>query len=913
MIIKEARIKAFGGIIDKQINFERGINLIYGENEKGKSTIQNFIRAWLFGFGNSRGNKNNLRKKYLPFSGEKMQGELLVEYKGKEYIIKRTFGGTKKDDSSIVYDGLTGEEIKDINKDEPGVYFLGINSNTFIKTLFIPQLGVSVSRDKEEQIMEKIIDVFGCGEGEVSVYKAIEKLKNSKKQLTTPRKNGELDILKNRYSKVIEEKYEAYKISERNLEKENELINKKEQRKSIREEIKKLELFKQYLKKSKLQKEYGEITTYLKKSELLKRQEEEIETELKRENGIISEDYINDLSEENKRYLTLLDLKNENEYNLNNISKKIEEENIKLNGYEIFSSMEYDLKEKLIKLNIEQENLKEKLEINKKILNSIDEEEKKLDKKRKFLGDITKLGPYISKINILFKDYENKLHELKEAIEETSYKSEVNNKNNYNILNRKFLSIFLIIDSILLGLNIALFNKNILYVIGILFLGIGIFFILSSNNQQKSINSRLKNEKNVDNLNKDIKNIEEQLDEYVHLINCNSYKNLLRAINSLENFYSLEEKVNLRIEERKLQLESMSFNKDKEKYYENKKIISSIMKLSGCDTLDEIYIQLEQYKEIKDNLTRLNIEYTSKSKELDRLIFELEEKEKNIKEKLKIMDLDHIQLVDLEMYLKEFREKILEKKDLEKALESVEETYKVLLKDRDIEGIKSELQDFLTEDISYSYESEEEIEKEIKEKSNSLIESEKCIKDLENDIKTSFLGKRSIISIEEDLEGTIERINTLEKRLLAINMAIENLENAGREIREEFGPALNEKILNIFKDITNNKYSEVKLGENYEMIVRDNSNIFNGDYLSNGANDQLYLSLRIAFIELIFKNKEVPVIFDDSFVQYDDNRREKSINIIKDRNFAQTLMFTCQSIEENILKNNNIEFNYICI
>lgn len=913
MIIKKARIKAFGGISNKEINFERGINLIYGDNEKGKSTIQNFIRAWLFGFGNARGNKNNLRKKYLPFSGEKMQGELLVEYKGKEYIIQRTFGGTKKDDSSVIYDGLTGEEIKDINKDEPGSYFLGINSNTFIKTLFIPQLGVVVSRDKEEQIMEKVIDVFGCGEGEVSLYKAIEKLKSNKKELTTPRKNGELDILKNRYSKVVEERYEAYKISEKNLEKENELINKKEERKNIREEIKKLELFKQYLKKSKLQKEYGEITTYLQKSELLKRQEKEIETELKRENGIINEDYINDLSEENKKYLTLLDLKNENEYNLNNISKKIEEENIKLSGYEVFSSMEDGLKEKLIKLNTEQENLEEKLVLNQKILNSIDEEEKKLEQKRRFLGDVVKLGPYINKIKGLFKNYEDKLHELKEIIEENSYKLEKNNKGNSSELNRKMSIIALIVGGVLVGLNIAVFSKTILYVIGILFIAIGIFFVLSSNNSQKSANSRLNKEKIVDNLNEEIKDIEEQLNEYVHLINCNSYKNLLRAINSLENFYSFQEKVNLRIEERKLQLENMSFNKDEERYNQNKKIISSIMKLSGCDTLDEIYIQLEQYKEIKNNLTLLNLEYNSKKDELDRLIFELEEKEKSIKEKLQIMDLDNIQLVDLEMYLKEFRKKILEKKDLEKALESVEETYKVLLKDRDIEGIKAELQEFLTEDINYSYESEEEIDKEIREKSNILIESEKYIKDLENDIKTSFLGKRSIISIEEDLEGLVERINTLDKRLLAINMAIDNLEKAGREIREEFGPALNEKILRIFKDITSDKYSEVKLGENYEMVVRDDSNIFGGDYLSNGANDQLYLSLRIAFIELIFKNKEVPVIFDDSFVQYDDNRREKSIKIIKDRNFAQTLIFTCQSIEEKILKNNNIEFNYICI
>ena len=215
--------------------------------------------------------------------------------------------------------------------------------------------------------------------------------------------------------------------------------------------------------------------------------------------------------------------------------------------------------------------------------------------------------------------------------------------------------------------------------------------------------------------------------------------------------------------------------------------------------------------------------------------------------------------------------------------------------------------------MDYSYESEEEIEQEIKNKSNSLIDIEKEIADLENSIKTSFLGKRTINAIEEDLENLVTNINALEKRLLAINMAIENLEIAGRELRESFGPTLNNKILEIFKEITGEKYSEVKLGENYEMTVRDNFNIFSGKYLSNGANDQLYLALRIAFIDLIFKNSEVVVILDDAFIQYDDIRREKAINMIKNRKFAQTIIFTCQSIEKEILDKNNIENNYISI
>lgn len=913
MIIKKVRIKSFGGIKDREIDFERGFNLVYGENEKGKSTIQNFIRAWLYGLGNSRGAKNNLRKRYLPFSGEKMQGELVVEHNGRDYIIQRTFGLTKKDDISYIYDGLTGEEIKEISKEEPGTYFLGVNGNTFIKTLFIPQLGVVVSKDKEEQIMQRIIDVFGCGEGEVSVDKAINKLKDSRKELTTSRKSGELDILKSRYSKVIEERYEAYKISEDNLINENELINKKEERNEIREEITKLELFKKYLKKSKLQKEYGEITTYLKKSESLRKQEKEIDTQLKRENGIITEEYINDLSEENKRYLTILDIKKENEYDLKEIDKRIICENGKLDSYEVFTSMEGDLKEKLIRLNTEQEGLRERVLLNKKIKLSIEEEEKKLEQKRKFLGDVFKLTSHKEEIKLLFKSYEDKLRKLKEKIEGYDYDEDIEDSRKSLGIKRN-ISIFLaIIGGLILGMNLASVSLISLYIIGIIFIASGTFFAVHSNNILKNTENKLSNKENIDALNKDIKNIEEHLTRYMNLIKCNNYENLLRAVKALENFYVLEARVKLRIEERNLQLQGVSLENDEERYNQNNKILSSIMKLCGCDTLDEIYVQLDEFRKVKNNLAVLNLEYNSKKESLDRITFELEEKEKEIKSKLELMNLESVQLLDLEMYLKDFREKISEKKDLEKALQSVEETYKVLLKDRDIESIKDELQNLINEDMDYSYESEEEIENEIRKKSNLLIELEKNIKDLENTIKTSFLGNRTITAIEEDLENLVERINTLEKRLLALNIAIENLEKAGRDIRESFGPALNNNILKIFKELTGEKYSEVKLGENYDMLVRDNSNIFSGEYLSNGANDQLYLALRLAFIELIFKGKEVPIIFDDSFIQYDDIRREKGLKIIESRHFAQTIIFSCQSIEEELLKKNNIKASYIYI
>ena len=45
MIIKKIQINGFGNLENKTIEFNNGLNLLYGENESGKSTIINFIKC----------------------------------------------------------------------------------------------------------------------------------------------------------------------------------------------------------------------------------------------------------------------------------------------------------------------------------------------------------------------------------------------------------------------------------------------------------------------------------------------------------------------------------------------------------------------------------------------------------------------------------------------------------------------------------------------------------------------------------------------------------------------------------------------------------------------------------------------------------------------------------------------------
>ena len=55
MIIRELNLKHFGKFKNRKLEFSDGLNLIYGENEAGKSTVHSFLEAMLFGMERGRG------------------------------------------------------------------------------------------------------------------------------------------------------------------------------------------------------------------------------------------------------------------------------------------------------------------------------------------------------------------------------------------------------------------------------------------------------------------------------------------------------------------------------------------------------------------------------------------------------------------------------------------------------------------------------------------------------------------------------------------------------------------------------------------------------------------------------------------------------------------------------------------
>lgn len=899
MIIKSVNINSFGGIKNKKINFSKGLNIVYGENEAGKSTIQSFIKIWLYGFSSYKGKdyKLNERIKYTPNDGDNISGELNVIHEDKEYIIRRTFGRTKKEDTSIIINSITGEEVQYINKEEPGKYFFNINRSTFINTVFIGQLGVSVKKDKEEEILDKLSNSIGSEEGQVSVEVAFSKLYKHKKSISNIRKSGSLDVLKNKYGDLLSERYEAYKLSNHNIENEENLIKLNEEKLNINKEISNLEIYKKYLKKIKIKKEYQEITEYFKKKEKLRNEQFSINKDLTFNDEVINNIFIENVKEDYSMYLNLLDIVNDEEERICVKEERLIELKVPLREYYYINNLPKDILSKLEGLKIKNEMLTEKYQINESIKNEIEFLNLKKKEAENLIGSAIEIKNFKEDLESLLLIYEEELKKLKSIMEEESDKPQ------NNIFLISLVVIFFI--SIILGIIIDNSNfKVLLYTISLgILIFIGFNFYINKKGSNKEKTSFL--------LKGNIEKIEIKLNEYCSKLQVNNYSELVNKLSIYKNYLELEEKINRKINEKLSQRSILDLDSAMDERENIKEEINNYLRIASVDSIDKLIKEIYKYKEDFKEVNNLEIELNNLKSSLNRTKEQLLIREEKLKRNLESIGFKNINISEIDEIIKEIEEKIKKRDEVSKSLASVEEAYSALTKGKDINKIKEELGDVININFNYSYENEDEIDEVIKEKNIRLVDVEKKLKDIENEIKNRFIGKRTIPVIEEEIKEVESNIEKYETQLKASYVVSEVLTEVYDEIRSSFGPILNSNVITSFKEFTDGKYNEVMVSDNYEMKVKDDKSIMAAEALSNGANDQLYLSLRLAFVEMIFKNKDIPICLDDTFIQYDDKRLERTIKYLIKEGFEQYIIFTCQKREEVVIRNNSISHKYI--
>lgn len=183
MRIKEAEIFSFGKFQSAKFQFAPGVNVIYGANEAGKSTLHAFLVGMLFGMEKGRG-KSAVREgyqRYEPWHAPAYySGALRFEVEGRPFYLERNFYHREKRD--FLRNEADGEELS-VAYGDLSMLLGGIQKETFGNTYDISQSGAVTGKELAGALAEYLSDAAESGDASFRVSRAVEKLRYKEKKL----------------------------------------------------------------------------------------------------------------------------------------------------------------------------------------------------------------------------------------------------------------------------------------------------------------------------------------------------------------------------------------------------------------------------------------------------------------------------------------------------------------------------------------------------------------------------------------------------------------------------------------------------------------------------------------------------------------------------------------------------------
>lgn len=167
----------------------------------------------------------------------------------------------------------------------------------------------------------------------------------------------------------------------------------------------------------------------------------------------------------------------------------------------------------------------------------------------------------------------------------------------------------------------------------------------------------------------------------------------------------------------------------------------------------------------------------------------------------------------------------------------------------------------------------------------------------ESQLKNAARNSENPALLKSERRRLLETVESQKKFCEAAECAISVLDDSFAEVRRSYGSALERKAAEIFSRITGGRYQYMNISKSLDIKV-EQAGLFGSreiDYLSSGAADQAYLSLRLALSSLISETgEELPVLLDDTLTQYDDTRMKQTVEFLKEYSgVCQIIMFTC--------------------
>ncbi|EJO05942.1 ATP-binding protein [Oenococcus oeni] len=190
------------------------------------------------------------------------------------------------------------------------------------------------------------------------------------------------------------------------------------------------------------------------------------------------------------------------------------------------------------------------------------------------------------------------------------------------------------------------------------------------------------------------------------------------------------------------------------------------------------------------------------------------------------------------------------------------------------------------------------IEGEIKQENQQLLNLNATLLNASSD--TDYQTK---LQQQSDLETDINNDLT---EYFANKLAFSWINESLYQISHKRMPEIRSRAEQYFAELTENKYVSIIFGDNSLLVANQQNEKFYSYELSKGSSEQLYVSLRLAFAESVAEKNSLPFLIDDSFVNFDVERKSIMDNILHRLAEKYQIIYFTANPDQNFSQSNII-------
>ena len=177
-------------------------------------------------------------------------------------------------------------------------------------------------------------------------------------------------------------------------------------------------------------------------------------------------------------------------------------------------------------------------------------------------------------------------------------------------------------------------------------------------------------------------------------------------------------------------------------------------------------------------------------------------------------------------------------------------------------------------------------------------------KKLDEELVELKLNASDPAELYSKMQANDARIAELRENYESYKIALDAINSASDNLREEISPRLGEFSTELMEIMTDRKYTGIDVSDGLKVsFTAPDGEKRSVDFLSGGTRDLTYIAVRMALIDMLYSEKP-PVIFDESFAHQDNVRAKsmmKAICHLSD-NGHQSFIFTCRARESALAK-----------